>query len=594
MSGSNTNPNWALGYVPPPAEWNNWWSNKVDGANGSAINASVTGGTLNGAFAGSPTWNGLHTFNAGLSVANGAHVYLVPGVVGLAWDGSSSILASHPLKTPSINAGEAFAVAPSSAALTPVIYGQVGSVGGTVVGQSDVFRFAVSSDNAAASSAANGILDTIGIYHNVGGAAVNGGRALVWGQLNIGSGITNAGLEMLGISSTIFVNSNPAGAFCQALASSSVISAGVTNVGSLANEFDYSALSGSSVGQKIGLQLTLATGDLVAGSTTDAGLVLTNANRATDNSPGMSLGIQFGAAVQGFPVASTGTMIGSVVENAWKGSGRTAHFIPPQCFAGVDFQKVNFSIQSGFAFRSGGFSVDGRGQISTANAVLSIVSTGVKLDVPNQIVTAVAVSAGGGGSGTGTNDYYVGDILFDNTGGQYSVSSVSVGAVTGLTLRVAGVSASPPANPVALTGGSGINCTATLTWSANTQLSLNPSGGKISLGGNITGGINCDPVVGSSNTDLSHGLNLFGGGFGMGVTSGRLNVVSGGNVVLVGGGGDSLTASSSGVTINTIVGFNNATPIAKPTISGSKASNAALASLLTALASYGLITDSTT
>ncbi len=34
--------------------------------------------------------------------------------------------------------------------------------------------------------------------------------------------------------------------------------------------------------------------------------------------------------------------------------------------------------------------------------------------------------------------------------------------------------------------------------------------------------------------------------------------------------------------------------IAKPTITGSRGGNAALASLLTALASYGIITDSTT
>lgn len=41
-------------------------------------------------------------------------------------------------------------------------------------------------------------------------------------------------------------------------------------------------------------------------------------------------------------------------------------------------------------------------------------------------------------------------------------------------------------------------------------------------------------------------------------------------------------------------GFNNTAPIAKPTVSGSRGGNEALASLLTALANYGLITDSTT
>jgi hypothetical protein len=42
------------------------------------------------------------------------------------------------------------------------------------------------------------------------------------------------------------------------------------------------------------------------------------------------------------------------------------------------------------------------------------------------------------------------------------------------------------------------------------------------------------------------------------------------------------------------VGFHGTAPIAKPTVTGSRGGNAALASLLTALANYGLITNSTT
>jgi hypothetical protein len=42
------------------------------------------------------------------------------------------------------------------------------------------------------------------------------------------------------------------------------------------------------------------------------------------------------------------------------------------------------------------------------------------------------------------------------------------------------------------------------------------------------------------------------------------------------------------------LGFNGTAPVAKPTVTGSKAANAALASLITALANYGLIVDTTT
>ena len=42
------------------------------------------------------------------------------------------------------------------------------------------------------------------------------------------------------------------------------------------------------------------------------------------------------------------------------------------------------------------------------------------------------------------------------------------------------------------------------------------------------------------------------------------------------------------------MGFNGTAAIAKPTISGACAGNTAIKALLTALASYGLVTDSTT
>ena len=58
--------------------------------------------------------------------------------------------------------------------------------------------------------------------------------------------------------------------------------------------------------------------------------------------------------------------------------------------------------------------------------------------------------------------------------------------------------------------------------------------------------------------------------------------------------GDVIVLSSGGTKILGNVGFYNTTPIAKQTVTGSRGGNAALASLLTALASHGLITDSTT
>ena len=81
--------------------------------------------------------------------------------------------------------------------------------------------------------------------------------------------------------------------------------------------------------------------------------------------------------------------------------------------------------------------------------------------------------------------------------------------------------------------------------------------------------------------------------------SGTTNTIAkftGTNVV----GNSSVTDDGTTVAISTQLqidgnsGFNGTAPIAKPTVSGSRGGNAALASLLTALANYGLITDSST
>jgi hypothetical protein len=55
-----------------------------------------------------------------------------------------------------------------------------------------------------------------------------------------------------------------------------------------------------------------------------------------------------------------------------------------------------------------------------------------------------------------------------------------------------------------------------------------------------------------------------------------------------------IARSTGRVSLTGSIGVNGAAPPAKPTVTGSKGANAALASLLTALAAYGLVTDSST
>lgn len=111
---------------------------------------------------------------------------------------------------------------------------------------------------------------------------------------------------------------------------------------------------------------------------------------------------------------------------------------------------------------------------------------------------------------------------------------------------------------------------------------------------------------GSGNFSYTEALVFSGGG---GAVTGSIYKGAGGGLTIWSVTGSTydfslLSAAGSHVmnimtgTINVkfqgAVGFNGTNPLAKPTISGSRGGNAALASLLTALANYGLITDSTT
>lgn len=120
----------------------------------------------------------------------------------------------------------------------------------------------------------------------------------------------------------------------------------------------------------------------------------------------------------------------------------------------------------------------------------------------------------------------------------------------------------------------------------NSQGSSSTGGGASLNGGNASG------------TGTSGGAVTLQAGYSDDATNGiggDVYLVAGaggtaGNIILVDGlGGIPLWVDSAGG-----IGFFSATPVTKPTVTGSRGGNAALASLLTALANLGLVTNSTT
>ena len=118
--------------------------------------------------------------------------------------------------------------------------------------------------------------------------------------------------------------------------------------------------------------------------------------------------------------------------------------------------------------------------------------------------------------------------------------------------------------------------------------SLNASGASaFSSGVSFTG-------TAASVSDLSQHIQ-FAAGNGFNIQAGRVNLISSSATYFVNGTTDIAPVWSDGLHLVKGFGvFGSTIPDSKPTVTGSKGANAALASLLTALASYGLVTDSST
>lgn len=130
-----------------------------------------------------------------------------------------------------------------------------------------------------------------------------------------------------------------------------------------------------------------------------------------------------------------------------------------------------------------------------------------------------------------------------------------------------------------------------------------------------SGGATSGPIsaVCSAAGGSSQAFNLFDNtgsyGIGMGPTSaeGYINYASGTASTAIYGhrwnvngvekmrlDGTGMLRLTGALAVTGAFGINGAVPPARPAITGSRGTNAALASLLTALATYGLLTDSTT
>jgi hypothetical protein len=458
---------------------------------------------------------------------------------------------------------------------------------------------AIASDTADFSLAADNSAKLWNLQYNIG-AGAKGGRVGIWSQMNP-VGLTNA-MEILPLSANISVNSAMAGSFLQPISSAVTVSASATNVGNTLNEFDYSALA-PVVGVKGGLQITLSRGDLFQGVSADAGLFFSNANNF-NTSRGMKAAISIGNTGQGFPVGSNGSVLSIMLQTINQGFSQNVQFIQPMATAGIDLQYLNTSLQSGFSYRGAGFTVDGTGQVRAAQGIqLGRSGTSYTIDVPSAFaVNSVVPNVAGTPSVTPNSsiaNYYPGDIVSGSgsPAGQYQITHTKA---LSAVVTAGGSGGTNGAQVVTLTTGTGTQATVNVTVAGGTITAVN----SIATPGDYTvnpTNLNAVPVTGAGLTGATLAVGM--GALTVAVLVPDVFATNTTALAVVGGSGTglSLTATNqvrAGLSVQPtaggLIGFNGSAPVGKPTVTGSKGANAALTSLLTALASYGLLVDSST
>jgi hypothetical protein len=215
------------------------------------------------------------------------------------------------------------------------------------------------------SDTSTGVVDSLFVNHDFSGTTnPAGGRRAINADLYNSAPTTSNGvgnyIALEGVAIAKYDDGgtvgNESGVFI-ASAGIALLESAATNIAGVAGgEFDVAMAAGSSSRIKNGINVISGDGtpggrDKEHGIYADAGVMITG---ATTGDVGWNLGISFGQSAAGWPITSTGTIIGTGAT----GNARTAA-------NGIDFTAVTFS---GNAIATPGFRVDGFGNTRITRA----------------------------------------------------------------------------------------------------------------------------------------------------------------------------------------------------------------------------------
>lgn len=318
-------------------------------------------------------------------------------------------------------------------------------------------------------------------------ADFSGSRAAVQVQMNIQGrndpAITNDSMRQWpAIIGSVSANANQGGtapnsglsagaAF--AIGGQAFLFSGATNFTTVTGaEFDVGIFTGASSAARTGV-LILGVGD-VQGGDVDVGLQFA-VNQGT---PGFRKPISIYGGYS-FPVDTTSWFMSYEIRIGI--AAALATYATPTMAGLIDGSGMEYS--TAFLRTTGGMSVGPTGSINAQSAVISTTGAITSIDTTGGELNTAIISFAGAA-------YKVGDHIFDPvTGTIINVTTIGGGGnITGTSIVTRGhYTASPPANPVPMLGGTGNGLASmTLTWTAATTLSLQPtSGGLLRVGPSV-------------------------------------------------------------------------------------------------------------